>query len=97
MTPMSEIAERAWNPVCGLGGVDRSGRTVLVPRQLDVPLRRRPPTTWFVDSMADLFHESLTNEEIATGFGVMTASPHPTFQVHTTRARRQRAWFAWLP
>src|SRR5690606_25954660 len=91
------IAERAWNPVCGLGGVDRSGLTVLVPRQLDVPLRRRKPTTWFVDSMADLFHESLTNEEIAAVFGVMTACPQHTFQVLTTRAKRMRAWFEWLP
>lgn len=89
------ITERAWNPVCGLGGVDRSGRTGLVPRLLDVPLRRRKPTTWLV--MSDLFHESLSLGEIAAVFGVMAACPQHTFQVLTTRAKRMRAWFEWLP
>lgn len=70
---------------------------MLVPRLLDVPLRRRKPTTWFVNSMADLFHESLTNEEIAVVFGVMAACPQHTFQALTTRAKRMRAWFEWLP
>lgn len=91
------ITERAWNPVCGLGGVDRSGSTVLVPRLLDVPLRRRKPTTWLVNSMSDLFHESLSLGEIAAVFGVMAACPQHTFQVLTTRAKRMRAWFEWLP
>lgn len=89
------ITERAWKPVCGLGGVDRSGRTVLVPRLLDVPLRRRKSTTWLVRS--DLFHESLSLGEIAAVFGVMAACPQHTFQVLTTRAKRMRAWFEWLP
>lgn len=77
------------------GKVDWAGRAVLVPGQLDVPLKRRKPTTWFVNSMSDLFHESLTNEEIAAVFGVMAACPQHTFQVLTKRPKRMREWFDW--
>lgn len=78
------------------GKVDWTGRAVLVPGQLEVPLKRRKPTTWFVNSMSDLFHESLTNEEIAAVFGVMAACPQHTFQVLTKRPRRMRRWFQWV-
>lgn len=77
------------------GKVDWAGRAVFVPGQLDVPLRRRKPTTWFVNSMSDLFHESLMNEEIAAVFGVMAACPQHTFQILTKRTKRMRAWFEW--
>lgn len=50
----------------------------------------------FVNSMSDLFHEELTNEEIAAVFGVMAAAPRHTFQVLTKRARRMREWFEWI-
>jgi protein gp37 len=54
------------------------------------------PRRIFVNSMSDLFHESLTNEQIAAVFGVMAACPQHTFQVLTKRARRMREWFEWL-
>ena len=63
---------------------------------LEAPLRRKTPTTYFVNSMSDLFHETLSNEEIAAVFGVMAAAPHHTFQVLTKRAKRMREWFRWL-
>src|ERR1035438_138352 len=36
-----------------------TGRVELIPHMLGVPLRRRAPIIWFVNSMSDLFHESL--------------------------------------
>lgn len=77
------------------GAVDWSGRVRFVPEQLDVPLRRKKPTVWFVNSMSDLFHDGLTNEQIAAVFGVMAACPQHTFQVLTKRAERMRRWFEW--
>lgn len=77
----------------GKRGVDWSGRVRLVPEMLDVPLRWRKPRRVFVNSMSDLFHESLSNEEIAAVFGVMAACPQHTFQVLTKRAKRMREWF----
>lgn len=49
----------------GKRGVDWSGVVRLVPEALDVPLRWRNPRRIFVDSMSDLFHESLPFPTIA--------------------------------
>ncbi len=76
-------------------GVDWSGKVRLVPEALEIPLRRKKPTTYFVNSMSDLFHESLSNEDIAAVFGVMAACPQHTFQCLTKRAKRMREWFEW--
>lgn len=73
-----------------------TGEVRMVPEHLADPLRWRKPRRIFVNSMSDLFHEKLTNEQIAAVFGVMAAAPQHTFQVLTKRARRMREWFAWI-
>jgi protein gp37 len=77
------------------GGPVWTGKVRLVEDMLDAPLHWRSPRTVFVNSMGDLFHEKLTNEEIAAVFGVMAACPQHTFQILTKRARRMREWFEW--
>jgi len=72
-----------------------TGKVVLDPNKLAEPLRWRHPREIFVNSMSDLFHESLSNEQIAAVFGVMAACPQHTFQVLTKRAKRMRKWFEW--
>ena len=78
------------------GRVDWTGRARFVPEQLQQPLRVRRPTAFFVNSMSDLFHESLTNEQVAAVFGVMAATPQHTYQILTKRPKRMREWFGWL-
>ena len=79
------------------GGEPRwTGNVVLDPAKLSAPLRWRSPRRIFVNSMSDLFHESLTNEQIAAVFGVMAACPQHTFQILTKRARRMREWYQWV-
>jgi protein gp37 len=73
-----------------------SGVVRLVPEHLGDPLRWKKPRRIFVNSMSDMFHENLTNEQIAAVFGVMAAAPQHTFQVLTKRARRMREWFEWF-
>ena len=73
-----------------------NGKVVLVPERLADPLRWKRPRRVFVNSMSDLFHESLTNEQIAAVFGVMAAAPMHTFQVLTKRPSRAREWFKWV-
>jgi protein gp37 len=73
-----------------------TGDVLFVPGMLDAPLRWRRPRMVFVNSMSDLFHESVTNEQIAAVFGIMAACPQHTFQVLTKRARRMREWFEWI-
>lgn len=72
-----------------------TGEVRLVPEHLADPLRWKKPRRIFVNSMSDLFHESLTNEQIAAVFGVMAAAPQHTFQILTKRAKRMREWFGW--
>lgn len=73
-----------------------TGRVAFDPETLAAPLGWRTPRRVFVNSMSDLFHESLTNEQIAAVFGVMAACPQHTFQILTKRARRMREWFEWV-
>jgi protein gp37 len=78
------------------GKVDWTGKARFIPSSLDEPLTWRKPQRVFVNSMSDLFHESLSNEEIAAVFGVMAACPQHTFQVLTKRPERMRKWFEWV-
>ncbi len=75
-------------------GVQWTGEARFIPSKLDVPLRRRKPTTYFVNSMSDLFHEDVSDKQLAAVFGVMAACPHHTFQVLTKRAERMRDWLS---
>ena len=62
--------------------------------RLDQPLRWRRPRMIFVNSMADLFHESVPDAFIDQVFAVMALAPQHTFQVLTKRVERMREWFA---
>ncbi len=66
------------------------------PSQLAVPLHWKKPRRIFCSSMTDIFHEELSNEQVAAIFGVMAACPQHTFQVLTKRAKRMREWFEWI-
>lgn len=57
---------------------------------LTAPLRRRKPTTWFVNSMSDLFAEGVPDAWLDYVFAVMLLSPQHTFQVLTKRPERMR-------
>ena len=73
-----------------------TGEVRVIHDKLDQPIRWRRPRRIFVNSMSDLFHESLRNEEIAAVFGVIAASPQHTFQILTKRPERMRDWFEWM-
>jgi protein gp37 len=72
-----------------------TGAARFVPEKLAEPLSWRKPARVFVNSMSDLFHDDVTNEQIAAVFGVMWACPQHTFQVLTKRPARALAWFRW--
>jgi len=78
------------------GKVDWTGVARFIPEQLGAPLKWRKPVRIFVNSMSDLFHPSLSNEEIAAVFGVMAACPQHTFQVLTKQPKRAAEWFKWV-
>jgi protein gp37 len=62
--------------------------------RLDQPLQRKKPTTYFVNSMSDLFHEDVPDGFLDQVFSVVKSTPHHTYQILTKRAERLPRYFA---
>jgi protein gp37 len=62
----------------------------LVPEKLAEPLRWRNPKMIFVNSMSDLFHESVPDEYVVAVANVMVEAKWHTYQVLTKRSDRLR-------
>lgn len=60
----------------------------LVPKKLAEPLRWRTPKMIFVNSMSDLFHDSVPEKYICSVAEVMVAAKWHTYQVLTKRSER---------
>ncbi|PAU79182.1 DUF5131 family protein [Halomonas salipaludis] len=73
-----------------------NGAIRMLPGLLTQPIRWTKPRKIFVNSMSDLFHESVPFEFVAAVFGVMASTPHHTYQVLTKRPQRMLEFFAWL-
>lgn len=71
-----------------------TGKLELIQHKLVEPLRWRRSRKVFVNSMSDLFHESLSFEDIDLVFAAMMLSPRQTFQVLTKRAERMHEYFS---
>ena len=65
--------------------------------RLDLPLHWREPRVVFVNSMSDLFHQSVPDEFVQRVFGTMQAASWHTFQVLTKRKQRAARLSADLP
>jgi protein gp37 len=65
--------------------------------QLELPLRWRQPRRIFVNSMSDLFHESIPESYIQRVFRVMEQAPWHIFQILTKRSKRLAAIASTLP
>lgn len=80
------------------GGPVWTGKVNFLEDRLFEPAMNKKPTMYFVNSMSDLFHESLHDEQIAMIFAVMALCPQHTFQVLTKRPQRAAeflvAWYA---
>lgn len=63
---------------------------------MSIPLRRKKPTTYFVNSMSDLFHESVPDEWVDWIFAVMASRSMHTFQVLTKRPERMLSYMQRL-
>ena len=91
------LPDGAPGPYHGLvEGARWMGAIRIVEDALTQPLRWRKPRRVFVCSMSDLFHERVTDEQIAAVFGVMARARQHTFLLLTKRAERMRKWSEWL-
>jgi len=64
------------------------GKILLLAERLGDPLFNRTPTKYFVNSMADLFHQDVPEDFISAVFDVMEKAPWHIFQVLTKRVDR---------
>lgn len=69
-------------------------RVQLLEDRLDVPLRTKKPTCYFVDSMADLFHEDVPDEFISGVWKTMWEAQQHRFLILTKRPDRMRRFAA---
>lgn len=72
-----------------------TGRVNCLSHKLDEPLKWRKPRMVFVNSMSDLFHESIPFEFIHQAFVVMQNTPRHIHQVLTKRADRMLEFAHW--
>ena len=62
--------------------------------RLEQPLHRQKPTTYFVNSMSDLFHEEIPSEFLDKVFDVIGKTQRHTYQILTKRSARMREYFS---
>lgn len=75
-------------------GYESGFKLSLHPERLEQPLQRKKPTTYFVNSMSDLFHEDIPDDFIDRVFEIIKSTPHHTYQVLTKRADRLPLYFS---
>lgn len=85
-------AETLANRFAGTKAFPNGFEVTLRPERLDWPLRKRKPLRIFVNSMSDLFHDSVPDEYIARVWQAMGCAPHHTYQILTKRHARMRSW-----
>lgn len=94
--PLGPLAHYLYTTQPSKAGPVWTGKLALAPANILLePLRRKKSTMWFVNSMSDLFHESVPDEWIDRVFAVMALCPQHTFQVLTKRSARMRAYLNW--
>jgi protein gp37 len=72
----------------GARGYEHGFAVSLHPHRLKQPLLRKKPTTWFVNSMSDLFQEQVPFEYVDQVLDVVSKTPHHRYQILTKRAGR---------
>ena len=99
----AETLSRRLNAM-GVKGYE-NGFVISIHRErLDIPLRRKKPTIWFVNSMSDLFHPKVSFDFIDDVMNTICKTPQHTYQILTKRPGRMRQYFhsrkvptnAWL-
>ncbi len=76
------------------GGPVWTGAIAVSDAAITKPLRWRKPRRIFVNSMSDLFHDGVTDDQLDQIFAVMALCPQHTFQILTKRPERMRDYLA---
>ena len=81
----------------GAPGYARGFDLTLHADRLGQPLERKKPTVYFICSMADLFHEEVSDAFVERVLAVARQTPRHTYQILTQRAERLPRFFANRP
>jgi protein gp37 len=85
-------------------GYENGFKLTTLPERLEQPLKRLRPTTYFVNSMSDIFHEAIDESFIELVFQTIQKARWHRFQILTKRIDRMASFFlnrevppnAWL-
>lgn len=69
----------------GAPGYENGFEFTLMPERLDMPLKIKKPTRFFVNSMSDLFHEKMPFDFLDRVFQVIRQTPQHSYQILTKR------------
>lgn len=78
----------------GAPGYEQGFKLAMHPQRLNQPVQRKRQTTYFVNSMSDLFHDDVPDAYIDQVLDVCRRTPQHTYQVLTKRAERLPGFFA---
>jgi len=78
----------------GAPGYENGFQLTLLPERLRSPILRKKPTTYFVNSMSDLFHDSVPFHYLDAVFETIAQTPQHTYQILTKRAARMVKYFS---
>ncbi len=70
------------------GKINWTGIVRLIPSRLTIPVKKKAPTTYFVNSLSDLFHHSLPDEDVVEVFRAIHKARHHQFQILTKTSDR---------
>lgn len=77
----------------GTPGYENGFSVSLMEDRINQPVQRKTPTTYFVNSMSDLFHEDIPEAFIDRVFSTIEHTPRHTYQILTKRADRLPLYF----
>ncbi|MBK7408122.1 MAG: phage Gp37/Gp68 family protein [Saprospirales bacterium] len=69
----------------GAPGYENGFEFTLMPERLEMPLKIKKPTKFFVNSMSDLFHEQMPFDFLDRVFEVIAQTPWHSYQILTKR------------
>ncbi|GHV82679.1 hypothetical protein AGMMS50212_00190 [Spirochaetia bacterium] len=77
----------------GVHGYENGFEFCILPERLEQPCLIKRPTTFFVNSMSDLFHENMTFYFLDKIFKTIIETPQHHYQILTKREAQNVAFF----
>lgn len=75
-------------------GYENGFNLTIHENRLSIPVERKKPTTYFVNSMSDLFHADIPDSFIDQVFSVIRNTQRHTYQILTKRSERLVEYFS---